>query len=215
MENPYPQVLSAPTLFPASHTNMQDLFYNSTKACAHIRVHVCCERLKLGQVGGGSIISHNMPAFRSAKKQDEEGSERRRQIFSGYSCNVQAAGDGRALAWAFSWNAAFTVPTSSLCFLLTAHHKTYCRTYFFKPFASMTSTQMLGFGHLRFVITLDIYIYNTTIQNLNMLASMWIDIWDSGTCFTLFASNGWCCCPKVLGRIKVRLTTYDDFDLRG
>lgn len=113
-----------------------------------------------------------------------------------------------ALAWAFSWNAAFTVPTSSLCFLLTARHKTYCRTYFFKPFTSMTSTQMLGFGHLRFVITLDIYIYNTTTQNLNMLASVWIDIWDSGTCFTLFASNGWCCCPKVLGRIKVRLSTY-------
>lgn len=51
-----------------------------------------------------------------------------------------------ALGWAFSWNAAFTVPTSSLCFLPTAHHKTYCRTCFFKPFTSMTSTQMLGFG---------------------------------------------------------------------
>lgn len=73
----------------------------STTPLKHARVSACTYAVKDSnwvRLGGGSIISHNMPAFRSAKKQDEEGRERRRQIFSGYSRNVQAAGEvGRCI----------------------------------------------------------------------------------------------------------------------
>lgn len=99
MENPYPQVLSAPTPFPASHTNMQDLFYNSTKACACIRVHVCCERLKLGQVGGGGQSSATTCQLfvvprNKMRKEEKEGD---RYFLDTVSRNVQAAGDGRCI----------------------------------------------------------------------------------------------------------------------
>lgn len=33
-------------------------------------------------------------------------------------------------------------------------------------------------------------------------------------CQAPFASSGWCC-PKVGGRPRLRVSTYDDFDLRG